>query len=177
VILKLKRTPGIFLVGFMGCGKTTIGKALAARLGWPFIDLDDDIEAGAQRTISDIFATEGEKIFRELEHAALQRRLRMIQSGRPMVLALGGGAFIQPGVPELLQANGVAIWLDCGFERIEQRIAGENHRPLARNRGLFRNLYDSRRPEYARAEYRVEVTSDDPEVTLNAILDLSLFEP
>jgi shikimate kinase len=175
LILKLKRTPGIFLVGFMGCGKTTIGKALAARLGWRFVDLDDDIEAGAQRKISDIFATDGEHVFRELERAALQRRLRMIQSGQPTVLALGGGAFVQSGTPELLEANGVSIWLDCSFDRIEHRIEGEDHRPLARNQDIFHSLYESRRSEYARAEYRIEVTSDDPEVTLNAILELSLL--
>ena len=175
MILKLKRTPGIFLVGFMGCGKTTVGKALAARLGWSFVDLDDDIEAEAHRSIGDIFANEGEPAFRELERAALQRRLRMIQSGQPTVLALGGGAFVQPGAPELLAANGVSIWLDCDFERIERRIAGQDHRPLARNREVFRALYDARQSGYASAEYRVAITSDDPEHTVDDILGLSLL--
>ena len=175
MILKLKRTPGIFLVGFMGCGKTTVGKALAARLGWSFVDLDDDIEAAADRSIGDIFANEGEATFRDLERAAIQRRLIMIQSGQPTVLAMGGGAFVQPGAPELLHASGVSIWLDCDFERIERRIAGQDHRPLARNREVFRSLYDARQSGYASAEYRIAITSDDPEQTVDAIVALALF--
>lgn len=175
MILKLKRTPGIYLVGFMGSGKTTVGKALAERVGWQFIDLDDDIEAGAGHSISEIFTQQGEAVFRELERAALNRRIRMIQSGQPTILALGGGAFVQAGAPELLEANGVSIWLDCSIDRVERRTSGEDHRPLARDRESFRALYETRRTGYARAEYRIEVTSDDPAKTVNAILDLSLL--
>ena len=92
MILKLKRTPGIYLVGFMGSGKTTIGRHLADELGWSFADLDADIEAEQGTTIAQIFDTRGEDEFRRIETAAIQKRVRMIEKGRPMVLALGGGA-------------------------------------------------------------------------------------
>src|ERR1700733_15154780 len=94
MILKLKRTPGIYLVGFMGCGKSTIGKALADELGWSFVDLDEEIERRAGSTIATIFDTCGEEAFREMERAALQERIRTIQMGRPQVISLGGGAFV-----------------------------------------------------------------------------------
>src|SRR5579871_148086 len=94
MILKLKRTPAIYLVGFMGCGKSTVGRALAEELGWKFTDLDEEIERGAQTTISEIFATRGEPAFRELESAALREHVRVVRMGRPQVISLGGGAFL-----------------------------------------------------------------------------------
>ena len=93
MILKLKRTPGIYLVGFMGSGKTTVGERLAEELGWSFVDIDEDIVKLEGRSIVDIFDTGGEQAFREIETACIRKRVRMIQSGRPMVVALGGGAF------------------------------------------------------------------------------------
>ncbi len=94
MILKLKRTPGIYLVGFMGCGKSTVGRALADELGWNFADLDKDIERRAQAAIADIFDQQGEAAFRALETALLHERVRSVQSGRPHVISLGGGAFL-----------------------------------------------------------------------------------
>src|SRR5262249_42678239 len=94
MILKLKRSPGIYLVGFMGSGKSTIGRALADELGWNFGDLDADIEERSQSTISEIFDTHGETAFRVLETAALRDRVRIVESGRPHVISLGGGAFL-----------------------------------------------------------------------------------
>src|SRR5207244_9786329 len=94
MILKLKRTPGIYLVGFMGCGKSTIGRALAEELGWSFCDLDDDIERREGLTISEIFDIRGEAAFREAESAALQERIRTVVRGQPQVISLGGGAFV-----------------------------------------------------------------------------------
>ena len=93
MILRLKRTPGIYLVGFMACGKTTIGRLLAGELGWHFVDIDDDIEARAKTSISAIFDTLGEAEFRKLEAAAIGDRVRLIERGKPTVVALGGGAF------------------------------------------------------------------------------------
>ena len=175
MILKLKRTPGIYLVGFMGCGKSTIGRALADEIGWRFIDLDEEIEKAEKCSISEIFEQRGEPAFRLLETAELRKRVRNIECGQPFVVALGGGAFLQENNCELLSTKGVSIWLDCPFETIQQRIAGQTHRPLAQDPAKFRELYESRRPGYGRADYRIEVSSDDPAETVAKILALELL--
>src|SRR5580704_1755028 len=92
MILKLKRTPGIYLVGFMASGKTTIGRLLADELGWSFADLDQDIEAAHGSSIARIFATRGETEFRAVEKEAVRLRVGEVMRGKPMVVALGGGA-------------------------------------------------------------------------------------
>src|SRR5260370_35743993 len=115
MILKLKRTPGIYLVGFMASGKTTIGRRLADELGWSFVDIDEDIEFAQETTIAEIFDTRGEEEFRRIETAAIQKRIRLIERGRPMVVALGGGAFAQHQNYELLQNNGISVWLHFPF--------------------------------------------------------------
>src|SRR5258708_39477419 len=107
MILKLKRTPGIFLAGFMGCGKTTIGRALADGLGWSFFDLDDEIERRENAAISEIFDARGEAEFRQAETAALQERVRAVERGRPHAIALGGGAFLSEANFQLVSNNGV----------------------------------------------------------------------
>src|ERR1041384_1213392 len=119
MILKLKRTPGIYLVGFMGCGKSTVGSALADELGWSFIDLDEEIERREGASIAEIFDQRGEAEFRHIESAALRDRVRNVQSGRPQVVSLGGGAFLPEENFEMVSNNGVTIWLDCEFSHIE----------------------------------------------------------
>ena len=175
MILKLKRTPAIYLVGFMGCGKSTVGRALAEELGWKFSDLDEEIERAAQTTISAIFETQGEPAFRELESAALRERVRVAKSGRPQVISLGGGAFLSEENCELAINHGVAIWLDCPFSMIERRVGSETHRPLARDPEQLRALFESRRPGYARADFRVEIEDDDARAAVARILALPLF--
>lgn len=175
MITKLKRTPGIYVVGFMACGKSTVGRLLADRLGWAFADVDDDIEARQRISISEIFETLGEGVFRDIEHEALRARVREIERGIPCVLALGGGAYAQERNFELLRDNGVTVWLDCPFATVERRVAEATHRPLARDRAKFAELYATRRDAYARADYRIEIASDDPEVAVGAILALPLF--
>jgi len=93
MILKLKQTPGIYLVGFMGCGKSTVGSALADELGWSFFDLDQEIEKAAGVSVAEIFDQRGEDEFRVLETEALKKRVLNVRTGRPQVIALGGGAF------------------------------------------------------------------------------------
>src|SRR5271169_400595 len=93
MILKLKRTPGIYLVGFMASGKTTIGRLLADELGWTFADMDQDIEFEQAASIARIFEARGEEEFRRIEQEALRRRVGEVERGTPMVVALGGGAF------------------------------------------------------------------------------------
>lgn len=175
MILKLKRTPAIYLVGFMGCGKTTVGRALAAELGWFFFDLDQEIEQRAGASIADIFDTQGEPAFRRMENAALHERVRSVQSGRPQVISLGGGAFLIEENFDLVSNHGVTIWMDCPLALIEQRIAGQSHRPLARDPESLRALFDARRNGYARAHYRIEVAGDDAAEAVANILKLPLF--
>jgi shikimate kinase len=176
MILKLVRTPGIFLVGFMGCGKTTVGKLLADRLGWSFVDLDVEIEAEQKISIPEIFDQYGEAHFRKLETEALRKRTRMVRAGRPMVVALGGGAFARPENLELLEDHGVTMWLDCSLEMVQRRVESSSDRPLARDPRKFCELYEARRPSYARADFRIEVTSDDPAVAVEAICALPIFK-
>ena len=175
MILKLKRTPGIYLVGFMGSGKTTIGRLLGQELGWQFADLDDDVEADQRKPIADIFEQQGETSFRAMETAMLRLRVRSIERGIPTVLALGGGAFVQPGNFELIENNGVTVFLNCPIDRALRRVREHEHRPLARNVERFTQLYHARKPLYEKADYQIPIESDDPQMALKAILKLPLF--
>lgn len=175
MILRLKRTPGIYVVGFMASGKTTIGRLLADELGWSFADVDQDIEAAEHASIADIFDTRGEETFREIERDAVRKRVREVERGRPMVVALGGGAFTQESNQQLLKENGVTVWLDCPFPKVCARVEGSTHRPLARDPDKFHQLYDQRREAYAQADYRIEICGDDPADVVAAILKLPIF--
>jgi shikimate kinase len=175
MILKLKRTPGIYLVGFMGSGKSTIGRALADELGWSFFDLDDEIERREKTTISEIFDSRGEDAFRHAETSALRERVLQVERGRPQVISLGGGAFVRDENIELVLNHGVSLWLDCPLPVIERRVAAQTHRPLARDPGQMRCLLESRIPAYARADYRIEVADDDTHGAVARILALPLF--
>jgi len=175
MILKLKRTPGIFLVGFMGSGKSTVGRALAEELGWGFADLDEDIEKREGMRITKIFDTRGETEFRQAETAALRERIRSIECGRPCVVALGGGAFLSDENFQMVENNGVSVWLDCPFGTVERRLAGDGHRPLARDPEKLRELFALRRAGYERADYCVTVEGDDADATAAKILALPLF--
>ncbi len=175
MILKLKRTPGIYLVGFMGVGKTTIGQMLADELGWSFLDLDAEIEREQMRTIAEIFEQQGESAFREMETAALEKRVRAVQSGRPVVIALGGGAFVEPRNFEILENNGVTVWLDCPLPLVEQRLSAcGQDRPLARDPLQLAQLYEQRRPTYSKADYRVDGALEPRDIVAE-ILKLPLF--
>src|SRR5271157_5492167 len=174
--LRLKRTPGIYLVGFMGSGKSTVGRELARRMGWSFFDLDDEIETAEDMAISEIFRTRGEEEFRRIESAMLRRHVGWIEQGRPAVVALGGGAFVAEANRQLLLENGVAVWLDCPWETVERRVRQASHRPLARDAEKFRRLFDDRRAIYALADVHVPVESDDPAAAVEAILRHPVFE-
>jgi shikimate kinase len=167
--LRLKLSPGIYLVGFMGSGKTTVGRLLAERLGWGFTDLDEAIEAAEGATISEIFEQRGEEEFRRIEHETLRRQISAIERGKPSVIALGGGAFAQPVNRDLAQRHGIAFWLDCPFDRVERRVAPTTHRPLARDPERFAALYNARREIYALADVRIPIEGDDPAVAVEAI--------
>jgi shikimate kinase len=172
---KLVRTPGIYLAGFMGCGKTTVGRLLAYELGWNFVDLDEQIEAAEGCSIFEIFESRGEPAFRSLEQTAIEKQVHEVQCGRARVVALGGGAYARPENAELLATAGLVVWLDAPFELIAQRVAGYSHRPLAKDPGNFRALYEARRAAYSKADFRVEVAGDDARATVAKILELPLW--
>jgi shikimate kinase len=175
MILKLKRTPGIYVVGFMGAGKSTVGRHLAHHLGWNFFDTDHEIESAEKTAIADIFSTRGEPEFRRIETAVIRQHVSWIERGRPAVLALGGGAFTLPDNRLLLANNGITVWLDCPFETVQHRVAQATHRPLARDPDAFASLYQSRRDHYRLADVHVPITSDDPDLTVAAILSHPIF--
>ena len=177
MLLKLKQTPGIYLVGFMGCGKSTVGYCLADELGWSFFDLDREIEKTAGTSVTEIFAQWGEAAFRALETESLRKRVRDVKIGRPQVIALGGGAFTVQENYELASNHGVTIWLDTPLDVIEKRIAGETHRPLAADPSRFRSLFEDRREAYARADYRIETFDREKDYVVARILALPLFQP
>jgi shikimate kinase len=176
MILKLKRTPAIYLVGFMGSGKSTVGRGLAEELGWSFFDLDEEIERRENSTIAHIFDTHGEPAFRRIETAALKQRVHQAQMGRPQVVALGGGAFLAEENYALVANNGVTVWLDCAIEHIERRIRHHTHRPLARDPEHLRRLFETRRGGYARADFRIEIRDDDAAAAVASVLALPLFK-
>jgi shikimate kinase len=174
--LKLKRTPGIYLVGFMGCGKTTVGRMFADQIGWRFADLDDDIEAEQHTSITELFAALGEEEFRRIETEALRQRVHLIRRGLPTVLALGGGAFTLEENIECLEENGTTVWLDTEFEIVKKRVEGSDHRPLARDPERFRRLFRDRRKFYRRAEYRIHIAENDSRKALKDLLALDLLD-
>ncbi|MGO9123387.1 MAG: shikimate kinase [Terriglobales bacterium] len=152
----------LFLVGFMGAGKTSVGRSLARRLGWDFEDLDDRIQARAGRLIAEIFRDLGEAEFRCLENAALRELLGELSS-RPCVVALGGGAFAPPENRALLErANLYVIFLDGPAEELFRRCEQEQRpRPLLQDAKQFRELYEQRRSSYLKASCRVDTTGKD----------------
>lgn len=140
----------VFLVGFMGAGKTSVGRELATRLGWPFVDLDDRIEAREKRTVAEIFRDSGEEAFRKAEAEALGELLGGLDPARPVVAALGGGAIVQTENAKSLQESGEPIiFLDADFEELRRRCAPQGAtRPLFTDEQRFRGLYHTRRPYY-----------------------------
>jgi len=174
--LRLKQTPGLYVVGFMASGKSTIGRHLAEQLGWSFFDTDDEIESAEKSSIASIFDTRGEAEFRRIESLIIRQHVRWIERGRPAVLALGGGAFAEPANRDLLLGNGIAVWLDCPLEVVARRVSQASHRPLARDPERFAALYQARREHYALADLRVAIESDDPQVTVNTILSHPLLK-
>jgi shikimate kinase len=175
MILKLKRTPGIWLVGFMGSGKSTVGRALARSLGWRFADLDEDIESHERMTIAEIFEGKGEAEFRNLEHEALRRRVQDVARGVPWVVALGGGVFAQERNVDLICNHGVSIWLNAPLELLKSRVAHGTHRPLARDLGKFEELYHTRQPCYEKAEYHIPIGPGGSQAAVEEILKLPIF--
>ena len=125
-----------------------------------------EIEAAEKMTIAELFEKRGEPEFRRIETEILQQHVRWIERGRPAVLALGGGAFCEAANREMLENNGVTVWLDCPFDFVQRRVAqqhGRRLRPLARDPEKFAALYESRREIYQLADVHVPIECDEPE--------------
>lgn len=163
-----RRRP-LVLVGMMGSGKTTVGKRLAGRLHWPFVDADAEIERAAALPISEIFARFGEAHFRDGERRVIQR---LMECGH-RVIATGGGAFVDSETRALILDRGTAIWLDADIPTLAARVGRRSHRPLLVGRDpvqVLTELAAVRNPCYAEAQIRV-ISRDTPhEVTVDAIL-------
>jgi shikimate kinase len=142
----------------MGAGKTTVGSALAAQLQWKFIDLDDIVVKNTGKPVQSIFKDSGEAHFRELETAALRQVLRKEITHGPTVIALGGGAFVQPINLSLIRASRhPTVHLDADVEELRRRCApAMSSRPLFRDKNQFRQLYEGRRSSYMMADLRVD---------------------
>jgi shikimate kinase len=162
----------VALVGFMGAGKTTVGEALAARVGWRFADLDRQIEVRTGRAVPQIFAEDGEQGFRDLETSVLQQTIAPPDS-KFLILALGGGAFVSGNVRELLRQGGIAtVWLDAPAQELFRRCEQpEVVRPLRRNLQEFSELYEQRLSSYRQADLHVVTTSKDISAVVDEILE------
>lgn len=163
----------VFLVGFMGAGKTSVGRALSRHLGWRFEDLDDRIQKREKRTVSEIFQHLGEAGFRKAERAALHELLEQVDAGSPLIAALGGGAFAQEEVaPLLAESGGVTVFLDAPADELWRRCGSDVvDRPLRREEAEFRRLYEARRPRYLQASVRVETGGRAIEQIVSEIAD------
>ena len=166
----------VCLVGFMGCGKSTVGKLLRRQTGWPSIDLDKRITDATGAAITEIFARHGEPEFRRLEHEQLALALaEAAEQPKPTILSLGGGTITQPQNVALLRDYDAAlIWLQCPIDELLHRCAQMNDRPLFRDEQSFRRLYEERLPSYEAAEFRVDGNAD-PLRVVEQILALGIF--
>jgi shikimate kinase len=161
------RADKVYLVGFMTAGKTTVARALAERLSWEALDLDEEIERAERQTVADIFATLGEGHFRRLERHALERVLPR----RHVVVATGGGTFADPANRAAIQGDGCSIWLDVTFNEIVSRLPSDGRRPLAANRSQMEALYLARREAYQLAHVHIDATGQRIEAVVDAVLE------
>jgi shikimate kinase len=160
-------TDKIYLVGFMASGKSTVGRALAGRLGWRAEDIDELIERRERRTISEIFASQGETYFRSVEREMLQ----VLQPLRHAVVATGGGTFADPDNRSAINRDGVSVWIDVPLVDVIARIPLDGRRPLAASRADLERLYAARVDTYRLAHVRVQGSRVPPQVTVDRILE------
>jgi len=161
----------VVLVGMMGSGKTTIGKKVAAALGVPFVDTDAEIERRQGRSVADIFASDGEPAFREIEAAVLAE---IVGRDEPKVVATGGGAVLADANRHLLHERALVIWLKADAGLLAHRVADDDTRPLLGDdpRGSLERLIRDREPLYREVAHRtVEVDRSDRKVMVARVLD------
>jgi shikimate kinase len=156
----------IYLIGFMGAGKTAVGRRLAKKLGWKFIDLDEEIERDEHRAIADIFRENGEAHFRQLERLYLKR----ISSSPKSIIALGGGAFLDPENRAQAEKTGLTVWLKVSFTKDADRVKIDGTRPKFTSKEQAEALHQSREPFYALAKVHVSTDEGTPETVVDEII-------
>jgi shikimate kinase len=159
----------IVLIGLMGAGKTTVGRRLAQRLGFPFVDADEEIEAAAGMTIAEIFQMFGEDYFRDGERRVIARLI----DGSPKVIATGGGAFLNERTRNLILETATAVWLEADLDTLVERVRRRSTRPLLKDRDprqVLRDLATVRNPVYALAPIHVRSQPSPHDATVKAIL-------
>lgn len=164
------RARPLVLIGLMGAGKSTIGRRLAKEIGWEFVDSDEEIEAAAGCSISDIFASHGEPIFRDLEKRVITRLL----GGEQIVLATGGGAWMQPAVRAIIQERATSVWLRAELEVLTDRVSKRNHRPLLETgdkREILDRLMQERYPTYEQADVVVDSSHGPHEKVVKRVIE------
>lgn len=157
----------IYLVGFMASGKSTIARALAARLQWQSEDIDELIERRERRTIADIFAKQGEPYFRAVE----REMLKVLQPIRHVVVATGGGTFADPENRTAINLDGVSVWIDLPLPDLLHRIPRDGRRPLAASRADLERLFFVRSESYRLAHVRINAARASVTAVVDRILD------
>ena len=145
----------LVLVGLMGCGKTSVGRRLASSLNLRFVDADEEIERSADKSVAEIFAEHGEQYFRDGERRVIER---LLKEG-PIVIATGGGAYMNATTRANIKANGISIWLKADLPVLMKRVMRRDNRPLLKTadpEGTMRRLMNERYPVYAQADMTVE---------------------
>jgi len=163
----------IVLVGLMGAGKTSIGRRLAARLGLPFRDADAEIELAAGCSVPELFSRYGERAFRDGERRVIRRLL----GADPLVLAFGGGAYMDPQTRAATRTDAVTIWLRCPLPTLVRRVSGRDHRPLLNDGDpaeILQRLINQRYPIYAEADVIVDCGDESPDATTSQVMDALL---
>lgn len=151
----------------MGAGKTTVARALARRLDWRAVDIDDLIEQRERQTVADLFARRGEAYFRSVERAVLVDQL----ATRHAVVATGGGTFVDPGNRALINQDGMSVWLDVPLPQLIDRVPADGRRPLAADRAEFERLYTARRAAYELAHHRVDASRPPVAAIVEQLVD------
>ena len=157
----------VYLVGFMGAGKTSIGRALARRLDWRSIDIDDVIEQRERMPVSEIFSRHGEPYFRAAERDALADQLAV----RHAVVATGGGTFVDAANRSVINRDGVSVWLDAPIDRLIARIPADGRRPLAADRVALERLYQARCAAYEQAHMRLDAGRAGVDALVEQLVD------
>lgn len=161
------KTDKLYLVGFMAAGKTSVARALGARLGWRVEDVDELIEARERLAVSDIFARHGEAYFRRVERDIV----KLLMPLRHTVVATGGGTFADPDTRAAINLDGVSVWLDAPLDVILLRLPADGRRPLAADRTQLDRLYAARRMAYELAHMRLDAGAARPEELADHIID------
>ena len=161
------KTDKIYLVGFMAAGKTTVARALARRLDWQSVDVDELIEERERQSVADIFAKHGEAYFRSLERQILAEQM----APRHLVVATGGGTFADAQNRAAINNDGVSVWLDVPLDRLIGRVPAGGRRPLASDRAGFERLYHQRRAAYELAHVRLDAGRASVDALVDQLVD------